>query len=64
MQKNKLLKENNLDFLARLTTALAPADEAVRRQIRESQPHTPQRAIPSKRERFQAQFTMRHLGSI
>lgn len=60
MQKNKLVNLRNLDFIARLTTALAPADETVLRHAREAE-KTPPRASAKRAE---ANFTAQYLGSI
>jgi len=61
MQKNKLVKYGNLCFLARLTMALAPADETVRRQI-QKMPSDKQKANPNLAA--DSLVTARHLGSI
>ena len=60
MFKNRLVKLGNSDFLERLTTALAPADETVLRQVREHKGNKETR-LPNRSKDY---FTVRHLGSI
>ena len=60
MQKNKLAKSKDLDFLARLTTALAPADENTLRHVREADNTGTKASRRIKEPRFTAQY----LGSV
>ncbi len=60
MFKNRLAKLGEIDFLSRLTTALAPADENVFRQAREHKGTTETR----QPNRSNGYFTVRHLGSV
>ncbi len=60
MVKNRLAKLGEIDFLSRLTTALAPADENVLRQVREHKGSTEIK----RPNRSNGYFTVRHLGSI
>lgn len=60
MFKNRLAKLGEMDFLSRLTTALAPADENVLRQAREHKGSSEKR-LPNQSNGY---FTVRHLGSI